>query len=97
MVNIYLKKALILLIITILIGFTPAYAIQVSECYPKAVPTDLKGKGIGNATNASLQSTNFTCEPAALTAVSEDFGVKTTEKELAILAGTDESGTTIGG
>lgn len=95
--NIHFKKALILLIIALLIGFTPAYAIEVSESYPTIDPMDLKGKGIENATNASLQSTNYTCGPAALATVSKDFGVNTSEKELAMLAGTDESGTTMGG
>lgn len=44
-----------------------------------------------------MQSTNYTCGPAALATVLNNLGINTTESELADLAGTDESGTTMYG
>ncbi|HEX3014109.1 MAG TPA: cysteine peptidase family C39 domain-containing protein [Methanobacterium sp.] len=44
-----------------------------------------------------MQSTNYTCGPAALATVLNNLGINTTEQELVSLAGTDESGTTMYG
>lgn len=50
-----------------------------------------------DTTSIVMQSTNYTCGPAALATVLSNMGINTTEKELADLAGTDESGTTMYG
>lgn len=50
-----------------------------------------------NATDIVMQSTSYNCGPAALATVLNNLGINATEKELANLAGTDESGTTMHG
>ncbi|MBC7111679.1 MAG: C39 family peptidase [Methanothermobacter sp.] len=44
-----------------------------------------------------MQSSSYSCGPAALATVLRNLGVNCTEAELAELAGTDESGTTMYG
>ncbi len=48
-------------------------------------------------TGVVMQSTGYNCGPAALAAVLNNLGINSTEQELAKLAGTDESGTTMYG
>jgi predicted double-glycine peptidase len=50
-----------------------------------------------NTAGVVMQSTNYSCGPAALATVLNNLGINATEQELAILAGTDESGTTMYG
>lgn len=50
-----------------------------------------------NTTGIVMQTTNYTCGPAALATVLNNMGINATEHELAILAGTDENGTTMYG
>lgn len=50
-----------------------------------------------NTTGVVMQSTSYNCGPAALATVLNNLGINATEQELAILAGTDESGTTMYG
>lgn len=50
-----------------------------------------------NTTGMVMQSTSYNCGPAALATVLNNLGINVTEQELAILAGTDESGTTMYG
>ena len=50
-----------------------------------------------DTTGIIMQSTDFNCGPAALATVLGNFEINTTEQELATLAGTDESGTTMYG
>ena len=50
-----------------------------------------------DTTGIVMQSTDFNCGPAALATVLNNMGINTTEQELATLAGTDESGTTMYG
>ncbi|MEN4007321.1 MAG: cysteine peptidase family C39 domain-containing protein [Methanobacteriaceae archaeon] len=44
-----------------------------------------------------MQSTNYSCGPAALATVLNNLGINTTEQELKVLAGTDTSGTSMYG
>jgi predicted double-glycine peptidase len=44
-----------------------------------------------------MQSSDFSCGPAALATVLNNLGVHATEQELIVLAGTDTSGTTMHG
>ncbi|MBM4240086.1 MAG: C39 family peptidase [Euryarchaeota archaeon] len=44
-----------------------------------------------------MQTTNYTCGPAALATVLNNIGINATEQELVTLAGTDENGTTMYG
>ncbi|MEN4018243.1 MAG: cysteine peptidase family C39 domain-containing protein [Methanobacterium sp.] len=44
-----------------------------------------------------MQSTDYSCGPAALATVLQNIGINTTEGELKVLAGTDESGTSMYG
>jgi len=44
-----------------------------------------------------MQSTSYDCGAAALATVLNNLGINITEQEIAILAGTDESGTTMYG
>lgn len=50
-----------------------------------------------NTTGIVMQTTNYTCGPAALATVLNNMGINVTEQELATLAGTDENGTTMYG
>lgn len=50
-----------------------------------------------NTTGIIMQSTNYTCGPAALATVLNNLGINATEQELMVLAGTDENGTTMYG
>lgn len=50
-----------------------------------------------NTVGVVMQSTNYSCGPAALATVLNNLGINATEQELVILAGTDESGTTLYG
>ncbi|MBM4240290.1 MAG: C39 family peptidase [Euryarchaeota archaeon] len=50
-----------------------------------------------NTTGIVMQTTNYTCGPAALATVLNNMGINATEQELANLAGTDENGTTMYG
>lgn len=50
-----------------------------------------------DTTGVVMQSTSYNCGPAALATVLNNPGINTTEQELAVLAGTDESGTTMYG
>ena len=50
-----------------------------------------------DTTGVIMQSTSYNCGSAALATVLNNLGINTTEQELAILAGTDESGTTMYG
>ena len=50
-----------------------------------------------DAESLVMQSTSYNCGPAALATVLNNIGVNVTEQELADLAGTDESGTTMYG
>jgi uncharacterized protein len=50
-----------------------------------------------NTTGVVMQSTSYECGPAALATVLNNIGINATEQELAGLAGTDESGTTMYG
>jgi len=44
-----------------------------------------------------MQSTDYSCGPAALATVLQNMGFNVTESELKVLAGTDVSGTTMHG
>ncbi|MEN4017330.1 MAG: cysteine peptidase family C39 domain-containing protein [Methanobacterium sp.] len=44
-----------------------------------------------------MQSTDFSCGPAALATVLQNMGINSTEEELKVLAGTDTSGTSMYG
>lgn len=46
-----------------------------------------------NTTGIVMQTSNYTCGPAALATVLNNMGINATEQELAVLAGTDENGT----
>ena len=48
-------------------------------------------------TDIIMQSTSYNCGPAALATVLNNLGINATEQELASLAGTDKSGTTMYG
>ncbi|MBM4241045.1 MAG: C39 family peptidase [Euryarchaeota archaeon] len=50
-----------------------------------------------NSTGIVMQTTNYTCGPAALVTVLNNMGINATEQELMNLAGTDENGTTMYG
>ena len=50
-----------------------------------------------NTTGIVMQTSNYTCGPAALATVLNNMGINATEHELAVLAGTDETGTTMYG
>ncbi|MEG3224097.1 MAG: hypothetical protein BME94_00880 [Methanobacteriales archaeon Met13] len=50
-----------------------------------------------NTTGIVMQTTNYTCGPAALATVLNNMGINATEQELMNLAGTDENGTTMYG
>ena len=50
-----------------------------------------------NTTGIVVQTSNYTCGPAALATVLNNMRINATEQELAILAGTDENGTTMYG
>lgn len=50
-----------------------------------------------NTDGVVIQKTNYTCGPAALATVLNNLGIKAAEEELAILAKTDELGTTMSG
>jgi uncharacterized protein len=50
-----------------------------------------------NTASIVMQSTNYNCGPAALATVLNNLGINATEQELATLAGTDQSGTTMYG
>jgi predicted double-glycine peptidase len=44
-----------------------------------------------------MQSTGYSCGPAALATVLQNIGISVTEGELKVLAGTDASGTSMYG
>ncbi|MEN4017336.1 MAG: C39 family peptidase [Methanobacterium sp.] len=50
-----------------------------------------------DTTGIVMQSTDFSCGPAALATVLQNMGINATEGELKVLAGTDTSGTTMHG
>ncbi|MEL7670704.1 cysteine peptidase family C39 domain-containing protein [Methanobacterium sp.] len=50
-----------------------------------------------DTTGIIMQSTSYNCGPAALATVLNNLGINATEQELASLAGTDKSGTTMYG
>ena len=50
-----------------------------------------------NTTGIVMQSSDFSCGPAALATVLQNMGFNSTEQELMVLAGTDTSGTTMYG
>ncbi len=50
-----------------------------------------------NTTGIVMQTTNYTCGPAALATVLNNMEINATEQELMNFAGTDESGTTMYG
>ncbi|MEN4007360.1 MAG: C39 family peptidase [Methanobacteriaceae archaeon] len=50
-----------------------------------------------DTTGVVMQSTNYSCGPAALATVLQNIGVNSTEGDLKVLAGTDTSGTSMYG
>ena len=50
-----------------------------------------------NTTGIVMAANNYNCGPAALATVLQSFGINTTDKELAKLAGTDKNGTNMYG
>jgi predicted double-glycine peptidase len=50
-----------------------------------------------DTTGIVMQSTDYSCGPAALATVLQNMGINSTEGELKVLAGTDTSGTTMHG
>ena len=50
-----------------------------------------------NTTGIVMQTTDYSCGPAALATVLQNMGINSTEEELKVLAGTDETGTSMHG
>lgn len=135
-----MKAVIIVLMVALIIGVAPAFAVVVdvpdqtavkingtvkipleiskqdkNETIPKTniealnrTNPDLKTHSKKNltvfgpivkfgTTGVVMQSTSYNCGPAALATVLNNLGINTTEQELSILAGTDESGTTMYG
>jgi predicted double-glycine peptidase len=61
------------------------------------IPQSLVNNSTKNTTGIVMQSTNYSCGPAALATVLNNLGINTTEQELKVLAGTDTSGTSMYG
>ncbi|MEG3225532.1 MAG: hypothetical protein BME94_08530 [Methanobacteriales archaeon Met13] len=57
----------------------------------------LENKAVIDTTGIVMQTTNYTCGPAALATVLNNLGINATEQELTNIAGTDENGTTMYG
>jgi len=70
----------------------PDYVPNLNETIPENITVPQK-----DTTGIVMQSRNYTCGPAALATVLQNMGFNVTEHELKVLAGTDETGTSMHG